>query len=48
MDTSKSVACGTRRIKHKRITVEVRGGLVAPLLERDGIWLLLLLLLLLG
>lgn len=44
METSKSVDCGTRRIRLKRIAVEVRIGLVGLLLERGRIWLLLLLL----
>ena len=44
MDISKSVDCGTRRIRLKRITVEVGGGVTSLLLpEMDRIWLLLLL-----
>lgn len=51
MEISKSVDCGTRRIRLKRIAVEVwKGGATSLLLllEIDRIWLLLLLLLLLG
>lgn len=51
MEISKSVDCGTRRIRLKRIAVEVRGGATPSLLrEIDRIWLwwLLLLLLLFG
>ncbi len=44
MEISKSVDCGTRRIRLKRIAVEVRGGATPSLLrEIDRIWLLLLL-----
>ena len=40
MEISKSVDCGTRRIRLKRITVEVRGGATALLLlEIDRMWL---------
>lgn len=49
MEISKSVDCGTRRIRLKRIAVEVWGGVTSLLLlEIDRIWLWELLLLLVG